>query len=114
MKKVIIFFGLISTLIFTSCIDKTPLTAEQIQYAGTWVTNDGTWIQILNDGTGGLKTGNASVEGGKATITNKQIEIGLFGINKVYQIEKPPYEENGTMKMQLSGYVYEKQNQMKQ
>jgi len=95
----------------TGCgFKKTPLTPEQTIYAGKWVSNDGSWIHIYNNGTGNLETGNTSVKGGQTTITDDQIEIGLFGINKKYKIDQHPYEEHGKKKMKLNGFVYEKVN----
>lgn len=102
---------ILSIFMISSCgLKKTPLTEEQAAYAGKWQSNDGTWIQIYNDGTGSLKSGNTSVEGGKTTITESEIEIGLFGIKKKYHIDQKPYEENGKKKMKLDGFIYEKVN----
>ena len=55
-----------------------------------------------------MQSGNTSVDGGKTTITNNKIEIGLFGISKSFKIDDKPYEENGKMKMKLNGFIYEK------
>ncbi len=110
MKNQIMLLLLVSTFAFVSCgIDKTPLTEDQKKYAGKWVSTDGSWIHILNDGTGSLEHGATSVSGGQATISANQIEIGLFGINKTYTIDSPPYDEDGKKKMKLNGAVFTKQ-----
>jgi len=110
MKNIILFLSLAIAATFIGCIDKTPLTEEQQVYAGKWVANDGTYIHIYNNGGGDLKTSNKSVEGGKTTFTDDNtFEIGLFGIKKEYNIDAPPYEENGEVKIKLDGYVYTRQ-----
>ena len=109
MKNVFLFLFIAIAATFVSCVDKTPLTEEQQIYAGKWVSNDGTYIQIYNNGGGDFKTSNSSVSGGKTTfIDENTFEIGLFGIKKEYNIDKSPYEENGEVKIKLDGFVYTK------
>ncbi len=61
----------------------------------------------MESGKGNIKK---SFKGGKTIFTNNQIEIDFLGIKETYKIDKPPYEENGKMKMQLNGLVFEKDN----
>jgi len=120
MKSKLILLFLLATVFFSSCIDKTPLTEEQLVYEGKWMASDSTWLKIYKDGTGDytsksrLENGKGnfskSFTGGKTTITNSQIEIDFLGINEIYQIDKPPYEENGKKKMQLNGLIFEQVN----
>ncbi len=110
MKKFILIL-LMSLFVLASCgIGKTALSEDKIVYAGKWVTNDGTWLHIYNDGSGAMKSGGTSVEGGAATFAEDKIKIGLFGIGKTYTIDKEPYMENGKMKMKLDGFIYERAN----
>lgn len=119
MKIKTVFF-LLLILSFGSCINKTPLTEEQLVYEGKWINSDRMWIEIHKDGTGDftskkpLESGkgniNKSFKGGKTTITNNQIKIDFFGIEETYNIDKPPYEENGKKRMQLNGLIFEKDN----
>ena len=88
--------------------ERTPLTQEQMIYAGKWICEDGTYFQIYKDGNSDLKTAKKSVEGGNTIFTDKTIEIEIFGIGKKYKIDKPPYKENGETKMKLDGVVYTK------
>lgn len=120
MKMKTVFFLLLAIFSFGSCINKTPLTEEQLVYEGKWINSDSMWIQIYKDGTGDytskmqLESGkgniNKSFKGGKATITNNQIKIDFLGIEEIYNIDKPPYEENGKKRMQLNGLIFEKDN----
>ena len=110
MKKSFILLILAMTICLSSCgLKKTPLSAENRNYAGKWVSNDGTWIHIYNNGGGDLKDGNTSVNGGKVIFEEGNIEIGVFGIGKTYDITKEPYEENGIWKIELDSFVYVRQ-----
>ena len=108
-KKILSVLLLIAIVTLTSCVDKTPLAQENKIFAGKWVTNDGTWIQIFNDGGGSFEKSNSSVTGGAASITDSTISIGLMGIESTFFINKSPYEENGSLKMNLDGSIYIKQ-----
>ena len=109
MRRLLFISFVIISTVLTSCGSKTPLTESQKVYAGKWVTNDGTWLQIYNNGGGDFKQSNSNVTGGSATITDKTITIGLFGINSEYTIDTPPYQENDIWYMELDGNVYQKQ-----
>ena len=100
---------LFAIIALSSCVNKTPLVQENKIFAGKWVTNDGTWIQIFNDGGGSFEKSNSSVTGGATSITDSTINIGLMGIESTFFINKSPYEENGNLKMELDGNVYIKQ-----
>jgi hypothetical protein len=106
MKKFLAAFLLITIISVTACVDKTPLSEATKIYAGKWVANDGTWLQIYNDGGGSLESSNTKVSGGSTTITDTTLQIGLMGIGATYHIDKAPFEENGIWKMQLEGNVY--------
>jgi len=120
MKNKMMFLFLFGIVSLTSCINKTPLTEEQLVYEGKWVASDSTWLQIYKDGTGDFTSKKKmenekwdlkkSFKGGKTTITNSQIEIDFLGIKEIYKIDKPPYEEDGEKKMQLNGLIFERDN----
>lgn len=109
MKKIITLLILGLTLFLTSCVNKTPLTEEQKVYAGKWVTNDGTWLQIFNNGGGNFEQSNSNVTGGSVKIDGHVIEISLMGISSQYAIQKEPYQEDGVWKMKLNNSIYIKQ-----
>jgi len=109
IKKIISVSLLIGIMMIAGCVDKRPLSAENKIYAGKWVTNDGIWIQIYNDGGGSFEKSNSKVTGGAATIADKTIKIGLMGIDATFNIDKAPFEENGEWKIQLDGNIYIKQ-----
>lgn len=109
MKRLItlIIFGL--AMLLSSCVNKTPLTEEQKVYAGKWVTNDGTWLHIFNNGSGNFEQSNSNVTGGAVTFKEHVIEIGLFGITSKYAVQKEPYNEDGVWKMKLNNSIYIKE-----
>ena len=109
MKKLLATLLIVTTFVISGCVDKSPLSDDNKIYAGKWISNDGTWIQIYNDGGGSFEQSNSKVSGGATAITDNTIEIGLMGIDATFSINKPPYEENGEMKMQLDGNIYVKQ-----
>lgn len=109
MKKIITLVIIGITLFLISCVNKTPLTEEQKEYAGKWETNDGTWVQIFNNGGANFEQSNSSVTGGAVTFKEHVIEIGLMGITNEYAIETEPYEEDGVWKMKLNNNIYIKQ-----
>ncbi|MGK0388551.1 MAG: hypothetical protein ACI94Y_001281 [Maribacter sp.] len=89
MKKSLILLVVALTICLSSCgLKKIPLSAENRNYAGKWISNDGTWIYIYNNGGGDLKDGNTNVNGGKVTFEEDKIEIGVLGIGKTYHITK--------------------------
>jgi len=108
MKKIIIIAFVALMTAFTSCGSKTPLTENQKVFAGKWVTNDGTWLQIYNNGGGDFNQSNSNVSGGSVEINQNTIKIGLFGLNSEYNIDKPPYQDNGSWYMVLDGNTYQK------
>ncbi|MGB1248382.1 MAG: hypothetical protein ACPG4Z_05820 [Chitinophagales bacterium] len=110
MKKYFIPLLAILFLTFISCADKTPLSEENKDFAGKWFANDGTWIQIYNNGGGSFELSNSSVDGGATTITDSTVVIGLFGIDATFEINEKPYEEDGQWYMELDGNLYYKNN----
>ena len=109
MKRLLTTLLIVTTIIITGCVDKTPLSDDNKIYAGKWISNDGTWIHIYNNGSGSFEQSNSNVKGGATVITDSTIEIRFMGIGATFSIDKSPYEENGELKMQLDGNSYVKQ-----
>lgn len=86
MRNILVIALVAMATVFTSCGSKTPLTDSQKVYAGKWVANDGTWLQIYNNGGGDFKQSNSNVTSGSTKITENTIIIGLFGIDSEYSI----------------------------
>ena len=105
MKKLFIIFliAIASTIVVTSCGSKTPLSEENKVFAGKWVSNDGTWLHIYNNGGGDLELSNTSVTRGTTTITDSTLKIGLMGIGTTFSLDEPPYEDDGQWMMELDG-----------
>ena len=109
MKKLFSVTLIVTTMVLISCVDKTPLSEENQIYAGIWQANDGTWIQVFNDGGGDFQLSNSSVSGGSVTITDSTLEIGLMGMAESFALSVPPYEKDGQWILELNGIPYVKQ-----
>jgi len=91
-----------------SCGSSEPLSQEQLVYAGVWEAPGDIMIKISADGGGDFKFSNTSVSGGSVTFTEDGFVIGLFGIEKTFEIEQAPFEEDGNTYMLVSGIKYRK------
>lgn len=106
MKKFLTILAIASSIFLTGCVSKTPLTDDQKIYAGKWVSNDGTWFQIYNNGGGDFKKSNSSVTGGATNFTETGFEIGLFGLSSEFVIDKEPTIVDERLIMQVNGDMY--------
>ncbi len=83
-----------------------PLTVKQMVFAGKWVGEKGTVIEIQPNGRGGYKTERSSVTGGRVRIEGDTLSIGLFGFSDTWRIQQRPHQENGVWKMKLDQEVF--------
>ena len=83
-----------------------PLTAKHMVFAGKWVGEKGTVIDIQPNGRGAYKTKRSSVSGGRVRIEGDSLSIGLFGLSNTWRIETRPHLENGMWKMKLDREVF--------
>lgn len=76
------------------------------EYVGAWSAKDGSTITIRSDGSADYKSGNTSVSGGSAEVSEqeKTLRISLMGIGPKLKIDKPPANDE----MTLDGIVYRK------
>ncbi len=79
-----------------------------IKYQGQWTGSDGSTIYMQNDGKAGFEFNSKSVDGGGATIDEKEntLTISLFGISHTWKIDKEPNDDG---EMTLDGIVYVKE-----
>lgn len=112
IPKVLINFlyGLVIASLLIACVSKTPLSADQKNYAGQWVASDGTFVHIFLDGSGDFKGSNSSVKGGATSISGDTITIALGPVKQTFQIDEPPKGSGEQLTMKLNGIVYAKQN----
>ncbi len=85
------------------------LSEDQQVYAGKWVAEDGSWINIYMNGKGDFDLGNQTLTGGKVEITESTLSMGIMGINKDFTITQKPEEKDGTMVMPLDNIEYLKE-----
>jgi hypothetical protein len=87
---------------------KTPLPPERVAYAGEWVGNHGTTIVIRPDGTGDFRTATTTVRGGRVTINDESLSIGMLGFYKSWRIERAPKREGANWIMKLDGETFKR------
>ncbi len=120
--------GAFGTIVFAACVllalyalpfrikealrfpSAKPLPAGQFVFAGRWVGNKGTIINIHRSGRGDYRTGGTSVRGGVVQIGKESLSIGLFGFSKTWHIDKRPYEHHGLWMMKLNGEVFTRES----
>lgn len=109
MKKTIAFLFVFALALFlAACGAKTPLTDDQKAFAGTWVASDGTFVTVYLDGGGDLKSSNSTVTGGRTTITDTTLTIGMGPIKKTMAITQKPTKVGGREILVLDGITYTK------
>lgn len=105
--SVIIFLLAIAYLMWI-IFAHTPLTEEQKKYAGCWSSEDGTIVQIWENGAGYYEDSNTSMNG-SATINRGTITISFSPFSKVFKITDEPENNNGEWTMGLNGETYIRQ-----
>ncbi|MBT4869975.1 MAG: hypothetical protein HON47_00170 [Candidatus Diapherotrites archaeon] len=114
MKKIILIACLAVLFLFIGCMNYTPLTDEQMSFAGEWVSSDAQYLKIHANGSGGYEGylpnsfGSLEINGGTVDITSDKISITFASFGREFVITKPPFEEDGKMKMVLDGITFTK------
>ncbi len=98
------------SLILLSCNGgkRTPLKESQLKYSGTWIAPGDISFTISADGGGSFKFSNSSVTGGNVMFNDSGFKIGLFGIEKIFIINKEPFDDNGELNMIINGIKFKK------
>lgn len=95
--------------LLSACAKKEALPEDKKSYAGRWVADDGTFVQIYLDGGGDFKTSNSNVSGGNTTFKDNTLHIGLGPIDKAFVITEGPKEgPDGVWILTLDGNAYTK------
>lgn len=84
----------------------SPLSPDQLVFAGEWSGKKGTLIRIQADGRGDFKSGHSSVTGGNVRIQDRSLSIGTMGLSRTWHIDKPPHLENDSWTMELDNEVF--------
>jgi hypothetical protein len=95
-------------VMFREVLKRTPLTAQQLVYAGSWEGQDGTTMSIRGDGSGDFRSGGTKVTGGWVKIDEaaRTLEIGLGPLQKKWHIDEPPHPDGGSSEMKLDGMTF--------
>lgn len=107
-KPLALLFSLFIAAALMGCGKKVPLADDQKSFAGTWIAGDGTFVTVYLDGGGDLKSSNTTVTGGRATITDTTLTIGMGPIKKTMAITKKPTNVGGREILILDGITYTK------
>ena len=97
---------LAAALLLAACVDKTPLSAAQMPYAGYWVGQDGSVIHIWANGGGDFKVQGKSVSGGRAEFARDRLKIALWFIEQEWRITKAPHRTGSVDEMVLDNQVF--------
>jgi len=101
---------LAAALLLAACVEKTPLSAEQMPYAGYWVGQDGSVIHIWAQGGGDFKVQGKKVTGGRAEIAGDRLKISLWFIEHEWRITKAPYRNGNADEMMLDNQVFRRRD----
>ncbi len=96
---------------FEGFIRPDPLHPEHIAFAGEWYGNRGTLIRIRPDGSGDFRSKHTTVTGGRVSIDDDSLSIGLFGLAKTWHIDERPYVKDGLWIMKLDGEEFARKAQ---
>lgn len=100
---------LAAALLLAACVEKTPLSAEQMPYAGYWVGQDGSVIHLWANGGGDFKVQGKKVTGGRAEIVGDRLKISLWFIEQEWRITKAPARGGNADEMVLDNQVFRRQ-----
>jgi hypothetical protein len=92
------FFTLFLLIALASCVDKKPLSKENVKFAGYWTSDNGSFVNILADGSGeclrltkeGNMSSKTSLNSAAVFIKNDTILFTVLGIKEYYHIDKAP------------------------
>lgn len=108
-RAVVLVIAICFVSFLSGCAKKEALPDDKKSYAGRWVADDGTFVQIYLDGGGDFKTSNSNVTGGNATFKDNKLHIGLGPIEKAFVITEGPKEgTDGVWILTLDGNRYTK------
>jgi hypothetical protein len=83
-----------------------PLPVHQMAFAGEWRGDRGTLIRIGRNGTGDFRSRHTTVTGGRVSISEDSLSIGLLGVAKTWHIDEQPHIKGGVWTMILEGEVF--------
>jgi hypothetical protein len=89
----------------------SPLSPDQLVFAGEWSGKKGSLIRIQADGRGDFKSGHSYVTGGTVRIQEKSLSIGTMGLSRTWHIDKPPHLDNDSWIMELDNEVFVKRGE---
>ncbi len=116
---VILFFGMVAFGLvvakneiarFPELFQTNPLPADKSAYVGEWIGSNGSSILITQEGGGSFKTRRKSVEGGKVSITDAHLTIGILGLSKTWSIQAAPMLQDGEWVMKLDDEIFRRKS----
>jgi len=97
-------------LLFANCGKQQPLDEADLIYLGEWSSSD-YFIEIAANGYGFCQRRNRDSFEGNVFIKNDKITFQGTGDNSgrhKFDIDEPPFEENGEVMMELDGDLFYK------
>jgi len=99
-----------AALLFTNCGRQQSLDETDLIYLGEWSSSD-YFIEIAANGYGFCQRRNRTSFEGNVFIRNERIIFegtGENGGRHQFDIDEPPFEENGEIMMELDGDLFYK------
>ncbi len=87
--------------------DSQPLPPDKLNYEGHWGTSG---MELIITGGGGLSYKKIGDSGSKTSVNgpikkfeNDDIVVGVWILTTTFEVQKPPYKENGQWVMVVDG-----------
>jgi len=102
------YYLVFSILLFSNCGKQQPLDEADLIYLGAWSSAD-YFIEIAANGYGFCQRRNRAAIEGNVFIKNDKITFKSDeGGKHKFDIDEPPFEENGEIMMKLDGDLFYK------
>ena len=105
-----LYYLVLAAFLFANCGKQQPLDEADLIYLGEWSSSD-YFIEIAANGYGFCQRRNRDSFEGNVFIRNDKIIFkgtGENGGKHKFDIDEPPFEENGEIMMKLDGDLFYK------
>ena len=106
MKKYLCYL-VFSLFLFSNCGKQRPLNEADLIYLGEWSSSE-YFIEIAANGYGFCQRRNRTELAGNVFIDNDKITFKAENGKHKFDIDEPPFEENGEVMMELDGELFYK------
>ncbi len=105
--KEYLYLLVFSLILFSNCGKQQPLNEADLIYLGEWSSTE-YFIEIAANGYGFCQRSNREALEGNVFIKNDKITFRAENGQHKFDIDEPPFEENGAVMMELDGAIFYK------